>query len=162
MLLHTNDRKKDVFYGLKINRPMVFIPWDIKENEFIEMFKNHNIRKVVEKNYFIEDVDFLNEKNCNMGVAFKETLYEISFSRQNYNGYDGLIKSFENFQISLEKAYGKPNKRKEVLINFESCEWNINKKIKIFHYVIDRFGLEEHLCIENTTPVSRTDMTQGH
>jgi hypothetical protein len=137
-----------LFLGIPIEYPGIFIPWNINEIDFIELFQKHNVHKVMEKGYFVKDITFLSEKHCNMGVYFKNTLNKISFSRNDYNGLKDYIASFNNFQIALEKAFGKPNKQKSILSDFEDCEWEISDNIRIYHYVIDRFGLEEHLYIE--------------
>jgi len=140
---------KIIHLGIPIRDPDIFIPWDLNESDFIGIFQEKNVIKVVEKGYFVRDITFLGEKHCNMGVYFKETLRRIAFSRDSYNDYNDILMSYNAFQVALKKAFGKPDKRKSIETDFQSCEWNISSNITICHYVINRFGLEEHMFIEH-------------
>ncbi len=150
MFYHKNNNQTDILKGLQIDEPMIFLPWDIDENGFIDMFKNHNMSLVVEKYYFVRDVTIFDNSHCNIGVTFDKMIRKVGISRNNYEGYDAYVKSFAEFQIALIREFGQPNKLEKALNDFESCEWRISDSIKIYHYVMDRFGLEEHLYIEHS------------
>jgi len=165
MFYRKHNNQLDILKGVQIDEPNIFVPWDIDENDFTNMFKNHSVYLVVEKNYSVKDVTILGESHCNIGVVFNKTMCKIGVSRdiceednslkdksiktpEDFHAY--LKKSFGIFQTALESAFGKPTKREESTTapNFESCEWDIGNKIKIYHYVMDRFGLAEYLFIE--------------
>ena len=162
-LFNDGSASKKLLLGIQIDNPKVFIPWDISEMDFVELFKCHGIDFVVEKNYYVKNVTLFGENHCNIGVTFEKTIRKIGISRDNCEEdnslKDKLIKtpegckiylekSFKSFQIALEKEFGKPTKRSKNETGFDECEWDIGKKIKIYHYVMDRFGLAEYLWIE--------------
>lgn len=150
MFCHKRNNRIDILKGLQIDEPMIFIPWDMDENTFIDKFKGHGASLVVEKYYFVKGVTVLGESHCNIGVYFDKTIRKVGISRDNYEGYNDYINSFAAFQAVLIKAFGKPSRRERVLNDFEDCEWKISDNITIRHYVMDRFGLEEHLYIEHS------------
>lgn len=149
MSYRKHNNRTDILKGLLIDTPKIFIPWDIDEKTFADEFKSHGVSQVAEKYYFVRGVTVLGESNCNIGVYFDKTLRKIGISRDNYAGYEDYIKSFKIFQTVLIREFGQPNKRERSLNDFEDCEWKISDNIKIYHYVMDRFGLEEHLYIEH-------------
>ena len=163
MCYQNNCNAEKLLLGIQIDKPEVFIPWDISEIDFVELFKCYSIDFVVEKNYFVKNVTVFGENHCNIGVTFEKTIRKVGISRDNCEEDNSLKdksiktpedfktyleKSFKSFQFALEKEFGKPSKREKVLDEFESCEWDIDNKVKIYHYVMDRFGLAEYLWIE--------------
>ena len=147
-LISDGDVRKQLLYGVQIEDPKVLIPWGICVNDLVSMFQYYNLSQVTEEYYYVENISFIGEK-CNMGIYFKQTLYKIAFWRDDYQGRDDYIKSFNNFQSALEKVFGQPTEQKQVLIDFENCVWYIGENITIQHFVLDRFGLEENLYIEH-------------
>lgn len=148
MFYHKCNDRTDILKGLQIDEPKIFIPWDIDEKTFAELFKNHGVSMVAEKYYFVKGVTVLGERNCNIGAYFDKTLRKVGISRDNYAGYKDYIESFKTFQNALIREFGQPNKCERTLNDFEDSEWRVSKNIKIYHYVMDRFGLEEYLYIE--------------
>lgn len=73
-------------------------------------------------------------------------LKELEFFRQSYQN---LKESFDEFQAYFEKEFGKPRKSKLVKngCGFMHYEWKF-RNVRIYHYLMDRFGPEEHLRIE--------------
>ena len=153
MFCHKYNNKADIIKGIQIDKPKIFISWDITEQEFLNLFKDHNVRCVVEKMYFVKDITFFGGSNCNMGVDFtKGRCCNIGFSREYYGtGTEKEIytRSYNSFQNAFEDVFGKPTKRSRDEIGFDNCEWEIGGKIKIYHYIMSRFGLEEHLYVEH-------------
>lgn len=159
MFYHKQNSQANILKGLQIDEPMIFVPWDIDENVFSDMFKDHSISLVVENNYLVKDVTILGESHCNIGVQFDNIVSEVSISRDDYGEYHpdymkssealkiALMRSFMSFQTALIREFGQPNKR-EILDTFESFEWHIYSNIKIYHYIMDRFGLAEYLRIK--------------
>ena len=148
MFYHKRNDRTDILKGIKIDEPKIFIPWDIDEQTFADKFKSNSVSLVAEKYYSVKGVTILGESNCNIGVYFDNKLRKVGISRDNYAGYDDYIKSFKSFQAILIRGFGQPTKCERTLNDFEDCEWKISDSIKIYHYVMDRFGLEEHLYIE--------------
>ena len=152
MFYRKSNNPKDILKGLQIDDPKILIPWDINEDDFVDMFKNHNVARNSEKYCGIKNITVFGEINCNIVVEFDKTICKFSVSRNYPERYvfedDYLIKSFNAFQIAIEKAFGKPTKKSKDETNFKNCEWDIGNKIKIYHFVMDRFGLGEYLRIE--------------
>ena len=152
MFYRKQYNQAEILKGLQIDEPEIFIPWDINEDNFVDMFKNHNLARNIERYCGVKSITVFGEINCNIVAEFDKTIRKFSISRNYPEGYvfeeDYLIKSFDAFQTALERQFGKPTNRKKTEINFESCEWDIGNKIKIYHYVMDRFGLAEYLFIE--------------
>ena len=139
------NKQDDILKGLQFDSPSVFIPWDTTENDVEELFHYHDLRRVTEGYYAIKNARLFNNLICNIGLHFSITLKTIEFFRGDIHN---LNESFYDFQMIFEKRFGKPTRRKQTS-DFESFEWNIGNKIKINHYVLDRFGLTEYLSIEN-------------
>jgi len=51
-----------------------------------------------------------------------------------------------NFSYFFKKAFGRPSYSEQSENGFQHYEW-LFKEIKIYHYVLDRFGPEERLGI---------------
>jgi len=140
--------RRNVLAGLQLENPAVFIPWEIEATDLLGMFEDKNISQITENGYWIKEVTVWGEDKCSLGVEFYKTIKKIGISRMNYGAYDNYVKSFEAFQVALIKEFGQPSERERILLDFENCKWKIDGKINIHHYVINRFGLEEHLYIE--------------
>ena len=145
MFYHNRNNQLDISKGLQIDDPMAFVPWDTIANNIETCFPNNPLSCVTDSYYTIKDVRLFDTLTCNIGLHFDNMLKRIEFFR---NDYSDLRKSYNDFQMIFESKFGKPSKRSSDPTNFESCEWDISNKIKIYHYVMDRFGLEEHLFIE--------------
>ena len=165
MYYHNQCNQANILQGIRIDEPTFFVPWETGENGFIEMFKTSNMSVVSKGNYLLRDSTIFGERLCNLGFTFDITIRKVGISRSNYEEYHpdcmksleglkvALSKSFAMFQRSLIKEFGEPFRRDKALGEFESCEWNIDDKIKVYHYVIDRFGLSEYLFIENVQKI---------
>ena len=147
MSFHKHNSQIDILKGLQIDEPNVFVPWDKNVKDVEERFPKNLLIHITDGYYTIKDVTLFDILTCNIGLHYDHgnMLKRIEFFR---NDYDDLIKSYKDFQIVFENKFGKPIKRKKVLNHFESCEWDIEGKVKIHHYVMDRFGLAEYLYIE--------------
>lgn len=138
--------------GFKIDSPNVFVPWNIDEKEFLELFKTAELKNVT-SGYYTIPCESLNGLKSLIGFHFEPrkngVLNELEFFRTNY---DDQKKSFDDFQSHFENAFGKPTGSSKGNEGFDNYQWSING-IKIMHYVFDRFGPEEHMRIkyESTT-----------
>lgn len=145
MLSHDRNSRTAILKGLQIEDPMVFISWDISVKDVGGKFKGYPICYVTDSYYTIKGAKLFNTLACNIGLHFENTLKRIEFFRDNYSD---LVKSYNDFQAIFESKFGKPSKWIITSTNFEACEWDIGNKVKICHYVMDRFGLAEYLYIE--------------
>ena len=80
--------------------------------------------------------------------ALKIEFIEIFRPNEYYHSdiYD-IYKSFSQLSEILRKQYGKPSMTTSASIEGQPCEqWHTSNYI-VNHYIMDRFGLEEHLQI---------------
>lgn len=133
--------------GFQINKPNIFIPWDIDENTLMDLFKDNQLKRVT-NGYYTTNCTSLDNLACLIGFHFqpqsKGKLNELEFFRSNY---DNQQKSFDEFQTSFVKAFGQPTYTKKGDEGFNNYVWQFGK-IQIVHYVFDRFGPEEHMRIK--------------
>jgi hypothetical protein len=175
----------NITIGYQIDQPGVFIPWDIDQKGLQDLLGEYGLKRITEGYYSISCVS-LGDLHHRLGFHFEIApdakkieelkkfansvgtiertigpnfnlkregkLRELDFFRE---AYPNLKDSYDNFQIHFEKAFGKPSFTKKRNADFPNYEWKF-KDVSISHYVLDRFGSEEHLSItKGTTPVSR-------
>jgi hypothetical protein len=141
------DPVKGITYGFQISDPKIFVPWDIDEKMLIDLFKDQNLKQIT-TGYFTAECTSLKGLKCMIGFHINPpsngSLYMLEFFRTNY---EDQIKSFNEFQYNFEQTFGKPTKISNGYEGFNNYEW-ILSGIKISHYVIYRFGIEEHMTIK--------------
>jgi len=145
MFYHEHESRAEILKGLQIDDPMVFVQWDFSVNDIEDCFQEHPLLRITGDYYVIKNVRLFDSLICNVGFHFDEKLKRIEFFRDDH---DSLQKSYNDFQKRFEYKFGKPSKCGKVLDEFESSEWKFGNKVKIYHDVMDRFGLVEYLCIE--------------
>lgn len=77
-----------------------------------------------------------------------DRLEELEFMRRSYADQRG---SYEEFQRHFEAAFGPPHRSSAGSEGFARHEWRV-PAAEIVHYVIDRFGPEEHMRIRRRSP----------
>jgi hypothetical protein len=142
------DKAKKPLLGIPLEKPQVTVSWSCTEDDVYSVFQASNVECIAEKYYLITDITFLGNKHCNMGLYFNSTIVKASFSRASYGGYSSFICSYNEFQEAIVNSYGSPTTVKMSDDSFPYCVWNIEKRVNLYHYVLDRFGLEEHLYFE--------------
>ena len=161
--------------GFNIDEPAVFISWDTDEKELQNLLGGHGLRKIKDGYYCIsckslgglqhelgfhfeknENIDERNNRHTKSSGRIRERvesgynpvregkLREFEFFRKEY---PDLKDSFREFQDCFEKAFGKPAHSRQEDMGFTYNEWEF-EDIGIYHYVIDRFGPEEHVSIK--------------
>lgn len=168
--------KMNINIGFQIDQPNVFVPWDIDQKGLIELLRGHEVQKVAEGYYsiscisleglhhklgfhfeikpdakkieeFEKLIDSIGTRIRKVGPAFNSKregkLRELEFFRE---AYPILRESYDDFQSHFEKTFGKPFCTENKDSEFRHYEWQF-KDVNIYHYVIDRFGPEEHLRI---------------
>lgn len=139
--------KMDIRKGLKLDYPDIFIPWNISEDELKKILGNKLSR--VTKGYYTVSCKSLGGLEHELGFHFepreKGVLKELEFFRKSY---ESLEVSFKEFQQFLENKFGLPTRTFPGLEGYPRYEWQFDD-VKIFHFVFERFGPEEHLRIKN-------------
>jgi hypothetical protein len=124
----------------KLEKPEVMIPWLISVEDLISLLLGKP-KKVTPVYYTIRAVSLRGLSHV-LGIHFNETgrLYMLEFFRKRPH----LNKSFPEFQEHLVAVFGPPLRTWGSEKSFPAHRWII-EGIGIYHYVIDRFGPEEHL-----------------
>ena len=163
--------------GYQIDEPKIFIPWDIDENGLYSLLDKHGLKKITDGYYYIScrslgglrhelgfHFQINNEKAtqefekymASLGAkvvkkieplqdkARDGKLIKLEFFRKAPHD---LKKSFDEFQSVVEVAFGKPQRSENPTSAEPYYEWRF-RGIKIHHFILDRFGPEEHLAIE--------------
>jgi len=138
----------EITTGFKIDKPDIFVDWNITEKDLQKLFSNSDLEKVT-TGYFTANCESLSGLFCMIGFHFEPrkdgVLRELEFFRTDY--FD-LNRSFSDFQKHFENSFGKPNKISHGNEGFNNnYKWNLNG-IQIVHFVFDRFGPEEHMRIK--------------
>lgn len=136
--------------GFKIDQPDIFVPWDIDEKQLTDLFKGQKLINIT-TGYYTTDSESLDGLKCKLGFHFEPRkngrLNELEFFRTNY---DDLSKSYEEFQKHFVGQFGKPTKTSLGDEGFEIHHWDFDG-VNIMHFIIDRFGPEEHMRIKRVT-----------
>lgn len=144
-------RMIDLRTAFPIEDPAVTVPWDITADELIQLFASFSPRRVTHR-YITLPVRVLGGLHCMLGFHFQDQrgLSELEFYR---TAYPDLRASFEEFQRYFEQAFGPPLQKEAGDAGFNSYTWHV-PGASIIHFVLDRFGPEEHMRIKraNTTP----------
>jgi hypothetical protein len=143
----------DITKGFHITEPNILIPWGTTEPELKALFQpepkrlgNNPLREVT-AGYFTTSCVSFNGLKHELGFHFHPRkngrVAELEFFRTKYD----IGKSFPDFQKHFVGEFGIPQTQKGT-DGFPHHRWNIGH-INIEHYVIDRFGPEEHMRITN-------------
>jgi len=119
------NNHKDIMCGLQLDNPAVFLPWDITETSFLDLFQNHDVSRVGENGGFIVmNVTVFGERRCNLWIEFRNTVRIINIARDSYGEFypdiirspkalkRTLMRSYKVFQSALIRELGNPNERK--------------------------------------------------
>lgn len=136
----------DLTRGFQIEEPNVLVRWGISEKELVELLGTHGLRPIT-GGYYTISCSSLGGLRHELGFHFTPRahgrLTELEFFRRTAKE---LQSSFAEFQHYFEKNFGPPAQSADGLENFPSHKWLMGP-VEIVHYVIDRFGPEEHMRI---------------
>ena len=139
--------RMNLTHGFKIDKPDIFVPWDIDEKALTNLFERYKIKQVT-TGYYTAQCCSLDNLNCMIGFHFEPRtngkLNELEFFRIKY---DDQKKSFDEFQSNFEKEFGQPTRYSMGTEGYNNYTWQIGN-VQILHYIFDRFGLEEHMRIK--------------
>jgi len=130
-----------------IEEPAVSVPWGLTAAELEALVPS--VRHVTHA-YYTLPVTVLGGLDCMLGFHFRGPhggLSELEFFR---TAYPDQRASFEEFQRHFEAAFGPPSASESGYDGLPSCEWRLSG-ISIVHFVLDRFGPEEHMRIRHLT-----------
>lgn len=144
-----NKNRNDLRSGYHLETPDIFVPWDITPKELIDLFEDLPLNKVT-KDYFTIECISLGGLKHKLGFHFESKsprrLNTLEVFRDSYPNYK---ESFKEFQDHIEFVYGRASKKyPKNSEGFPSYEWLIGDSIRIQHFIMERFGLEEKLHIQ--------------
>ncbi len=137
----------DISRGFQIEHPEIFVPWKISETDLQQLFGAQQLRHVT-AGYFTTHCISLGGLTHELGFHFHPrgggVLIELEFFRGSYLD---LSASFQDFQRHLEATFGQPTLTTPGSEGFPSHTWRPSGA-DIVHYVLERFGPEEHVRIK--------------
>jgi hypothetical protein len=144
--LNRSVSSMDLTTGFQIESPNVFVAWGVRPTKLKSLLTEHGLKRVTHGYYTLSCVS-LNGLSHDLGFHFRPRwggiLNELEFFHRSYKE---LEVSFEEFQKHFEAAFGKPTNEQPGDQGLPSFCWNF-ASIQIVHYVLDRFGPEEHMRI---------------
>ena len=144
-------KKKNTKPAFEVNSPKISITPDIQA--LIESLKVSDIEYTpVTDGYitfagqaFASDIPLMFGVHFNkLKVEFIEVFRPLEYYQSDC--YD-INESFEQLSKTLRKQYGKPLVTTSASIGGYPCEQWLTQDFIVNHYIIDRFGPEEHLHI---------------
>jgi hypothetical protein len=135
--------------GFQIESPNVFVPWGIRQRGLKSLLEEHGLKRVT-RSYYVLSCVSLNGLSHELGFHFyprwRGVLNKLEFFHCSYRDLEA---SFNEFQEHFERAFGKPTNEQLGDQGLPSFTWNFGG-VQIVHYVLDRFGPEEHMHIRTT------------
>lgn len=138
-------RRVDIEAGYGIEQPDVVVPWRISEDELFALLPSKP--RYVTTGYYTLPCISLGGLGHELGFHFEPRagghLVELELFRRSY---PDLSQSFEEFQQHLVATFGPPTSQREGDEGFPYCTWQLGRA-SIVHYVLYRFGPEEHVRV---------------
>jgi hypothetical protein len=151
--------KSELALGLRLEDPAVLIPWGASIDEVLGMFRAHGRdepRKVT-ASYYTSATRLVGGTRVKVGFHFgrKEAPAGLEQFELFDNGEREIEKSYQLFHRSLVEQFGEPSLQRagDLGASMPYCEWRAGS-VQLVHYVIDRFGPEEHVTLGKTPNVA--------
>jgi len=127
-----------------IESPAIRVPWKTTVDGLLRLLEIAPPRAVT-RNYYTLPVQVLGGLKCMLGFHFRNDgqLGELEFFRTAYPDQES---SFHEFQSHFESTFGAPTRTAPGDEGFPSHEWHL-AGATIVHYILYRFGPEEHMRI---------------
>ncbi len=142
----------DISKGFQIERPKVFVPWDITETQFEDTFDVLHLRRVA-PGYFTIHCTSLEGLPHELGFHFHPQkngrLVEFEFFRASCSD---LAESYQQFQRHLEATFGKPTITLPGSEGYPSHSWRF-PGVEVLHLVEEHFGPTEYVRIKRTVGI---------
>ena len=142
---------KDIENGLLLEDPPTTVRWEITCEDLVRALGNA-VREVAANCYLGGPFRLYRDKLCRIGFHFDNdhlSAFELYWSDEG-----DLSKSFAEFQQWLEATFGPPTRRSDpdptkidLSAGYSHFDWEVGP-VLIKHYVLDRFGPEEHVWID--------------
>lgn len=140
----------DLRVGFTLEDPLVTVPWTVTVAELRRLL-GPRLREVT-RGYFTVTCRSLGGIEHELGFHFVprdgDQLAELEFFRRSYADQR---RSFDEFQRHFEAEFGPPDHTRPGTEGFPQHEWTV-PGATIVHYVINRFGPEEHMRIRRHAP----------
>jgi hypothetical protein len=97
---------RSLINGFTLFSPERFVPWEITEVQLTAIFDGLPLKHIT-TGYFVLDCEPFAGLQCSLGFHLHsaKVLTELEFFRNNYSNQK---KSYDEFQLHLETAFGQP------------------------------------------------------
>ena len=143
--------------GLELEDPRLTIRWGIRPGELRSLFRDsgcEDLLRSVTEGYIVLRCRALAGLETQLGLHFRPRSEEGRLAELEFfdNGQKELRASYDLYQSHLEHAFGRPSRSKPGLCaeDLPSHEWR-TRGIRVSHYVMERFGPEEHVRVRRPT-----------
>jgi hypothetical protein len=137
----------DLSAGYRVEVPDVLVPWHISEQELLNLLPS--APRHVTTGYYTLPCASLGGLQHDLGFHFAPRaggrLVELELFRRSY---PDLHQSFEEFQRHLVQTFGEPSAVDDGDAGFPHFTWRM-ARARVVHYVLDRFGPEEHVRVSS-------------
>jgi hypothetical protein len=138
-------RRLDIQLHFALQTPRVDVPYGITESELVALAGP--LLRHVAKGYFTIECTSLPGLTHQLGFHFEPRsngrLVELEFFGLSQSDQAA---SYNEFQRSFERYFGKPSRTTLGDGGFPNHEWVIGG-VSIRHFVLERFGPEEHMRV---------------
>lgn len=158
--------RKDLANGFQLETPDLWLPWDITMAELLKAFNKQRqvAPRLVAPGYYVARCQMFGGLDAQVGFHF-EPKNDIGLLKELElfdNGERDIERSYQVFDERLVQLFGEPNdeKRGACSTSMPDREWHVGS-VSIVHYVMDRFGPEEHLVIRKEPSTFRARRRVG-
>lgn len=142
----------DISQGFQLEEPSILVPWSVSQAELRDLLPKPRIGSngliEVTSGYFLITCKSLGGLTHELGFHFEprrsDHLQELEFFRRSYSD---LAASYQEFQTHFEAEFGPPTSSEPGSAGFPTHRWNL-ESVQISHFILDRFGPEEHMRIK--------------
>ena len=146
------DYLEKINTGLTFEKPEIFLPWNLRKEDFLEMVGSADIIKEGEKyctlNITLYDIPYISRAIVEFEHA-EDRLSTIKLFDQRGYPEDDTVKHFYEIQSVLRKFFGRPGRNilHEKFMDIErEYKWKF-QNITIIHRLWDHFGMQEDFHI---------------
>lgn len=141
--------------GFRFEVPDVLVGWGSSVTDVLDIFaaKGLSEPRQVTPLYYTANCQVLGGVQCQVGFYFEMKHNSPSLNQIelfNFINEESHVEaSYRVFQERLLQHFGPPTKQQPggLGVSMPYSEWRVGS-VRILHYVIDRFGLEERLSIQ--------------
>jgi hypothetical protein len=152
----------DSMFKCVVNDNVYTFNWYMTIDEIKELFKDVSLEEIAEDYFVLKGLVFQNNAEKMIGLHFaldQLVMIELYNDKEVYKA-DDFIQTVQESRELLIQEYGTPTKESNVFIQldgreektvFDNAFWETEEGL-VEHYVMDRFGAEEHILI---TPLEK-------